>query len=344
MAVLLTTVHEAIAAAVEQTAPKPMGLLAFFAIQPALGTRYINLDKKFSRARAALFVNPTAVADGTEKLSFTREPFVLPTIQDLQSVTGVDLEQLGIGEWDNATERQRDRLDTHVMQMHSDQRNMVDVKNGISAIEVAFDGQLTVLGKGENRVLDFGRDATLATDVGSVDATQYWNDAASLKEDHLTDGLEIMGGFGMTGDTMIGRNATIKLFVKDDNIAKRLDNRRMELGGFVYESMLATQGMVYYGDLDGVKIFGFDGNYQDATGTMQKAVPEKKVVIIASNNNNILQPASTPVIGGGEITIDATEFMTIVADKDREVQVEALQTIAPLEVGIGSFYTMTVLA
>jgi len=348
MGTILATVHQGIAAAVEQTAPKPMGLVPFFALAPASGTRYINLDKRFSKARSAGFVNPTAVADGTEKLAFTREPFLLPTIQDLQSVTGVDLEQLGIGEWDNATERSLDRFDNYVFKMHSDQRNMVDVKVGISAIEVAFDGQLTVLGKGENRVLDFGRPADLTIDTGGTDVTQYWDDAAAERETHLTDALEIMGSYGMTGDVMIGRNSTIKLFVRDAKILERLDNRRTELGGFVFDSMLATQGMVYYGDFDGVKIFGFDGNYtytaEDGTLTNAKAVPANKVVIIASNNNNVLQPAVTPILTGGEVTIDGTEFMTVVTPNKRDVEVEAMQTIAPLEAGVGSFCTLQVLA
>ncbi len=345
MGTILATVHQGIAAAVSQTAPKPMGLVPFFAQAPASGTRYINLDKQFSRARAAGFVNPVAVADGTEKLSFTREPFLLPTIQDLQSITGVDLEQLGIGEWDNASERSLDRFDNHVFKVHSDQRNMVDVKVGISAIEVAFDGQLTVLGKGENRVLDFGRPADLIVDVG---AGEYWDDVASDPEKHLTDALQTMGEYGMTGDVMIGRNATMRLFTNHADILARLDNRRIEVGEQVFDSMLATQGMVYYGSFDGVRLFGFDGNYTytaaDGTLTNAKAVPDNKVVVIASNNNNILQPAVTPIITGGDVAIDGQEFVTVVTPNKRDVEIEAMQTIAPLEAGVGSFCTLQVLA
>jgi len=342
MATLLETVHEGIASAVEQTAPNPLGLTSFFARQPATGTRYINMDKGFSRARTASFVNPKAVADGTEKLSFSREPFMLPTIQDMQSINGEDLEAFGIGEWDNANERSLDRVDRRIAKIHEDQRRMVDAKVGLSAIEVAFEGKLTVVGKGENRVLDFGRDESLKIDVGAVDEAEYWTSPTSDKAKHIEDALETMGGFGMTGDVMVGRHATIRNFIRDENIMKTLDNRRIEKGNFIFDSMLATQGMVYHGEYIGVKIFSFDGSYQKQDGTQEKAVPSNKVVIIASNNNNIIQPAVTPILTKGNVAIDSEEFMTVVTQEKRNVDIEAMQTIAPLEAGVGSFCTLTV--
>ena len=346
MATLLETVTTAVVSVSEQFQPKPTYLSMFFTPMPAQGTRYIEMDKMYSKARVASFINPEAVADGTEKLSFERVPFKLPTIQDKQSINGVDLEKFQIGEIQEASVRSLDRLDGHIFKIKEDQNTMIDTKVGISAIEVVFDGQLTVTGKGENRVLDFARPADLTVDVGSVDATQYWDDTGADIEQQLTDTLAVMGGYGMTGDTLIGRHSVIKYLKKNTNIKSLLDNRRTELGNIVHESMLAEKGVVYHGHFLELAIFSFDGVYQDAAGASQKAVPVNKVAICASNNNNIIQPAATPIVtgNGSEVMIGSDELMTIVGGGDRDVTVETIQTIAPLEAGVGSFATLQVLA
>jgi len=349
MATIPEVAYKSLVAAVENTQPGLDGLVtALFPNVNVKNTQYIELDKRYNRARVATFVNPSAVADGTEKLGFERVPFKLPTIQDVQSITGEDLEMVSFGVEPYVTEQLSAIIGREVRRVVDDQRGLVRNKLGLMAIEEAFNGSITVIGKGENRVLDFGRPADLFVDVGASDPNQYWANSGAAVMSHVEDMLETMGQYGSTGNLLIGRPDVINDFLENLTVRERLDNRRTEIGGETFRNLFATRGMAYKGSIDGLEIWSYSGYYVKPDGTTDRAIPYDRVLIAATNNANVLQYGRAPIIPtligemGSLVTVDSTNYQSILVPGRRDLEIEAIQTAAPLQADIGAFGVLKV--
>lgn len=330
-------VTNALVAAVSKAQPKPRFLSRFFAGNIIKDTRYVELQGKLKKARVASFVNPTAVADGTEKLSFTREPFVLPTIQDLQSITGDDLENIVMGDTEYVPRTPEEKLGVCVAQTIQDQKDMVAVRQEVMAVEALFDGKITIVGKGENRVIDFGRPAELTVDVGAVDVNKYWGGTASDISGDFDTAIELLAEYGSGVTHVIGRSATIKKITSDATIKGELDNRRTELGSITYMADLLATGAIYHGHYKEVAIFSYACNYTDKDGNAQKAVPANKVVFVAENNENLTAYGDYPDIesllndaSSAKATKDNKNFTAKIKADGKAATIEAIQTTAPM--------------
>jgi len=333
---MAVNVSRALVAAVTNTQTVPNFAGTFFGNVNVRSTRYVDLQKQFSKARVAKFVNPSAVADGTEKLSFEQSLFTLPTLQDRQVITGDDLENISFGDNEYTPRTPGEKLTAKVAQVVVDQRRMVALAIEKMAIEALFDGKITVVGKGENRVLDFGRPAELTVDVGATDPAQYW-DQGGNPDNSFDSAIELLGSFGATATDVIGRPEVVRYIVNSSDIKDNLDNRRMEFGGLDFMSRLAEQGVIYYGTYKEVNIWGYSGNYQDADGVAQKAVPEKQVVFVARNNQNVTVYGDYPDIesliseaAAARTVKDARNFTAKVKATTAGAEQEAIQTVAPM--------------
>jgi hypothetical protein len=67
---LFTDISRTLQGSLAKAAPRPTMFMAFFGNKERQDNEIVELDKKFSGIRVAQFVNPDAVADGSEKLSF----------------------------------------------------------------------------------------------------------------------------------------------------------------------------------------------------------------------------------------------------------------------------------
>lgn len=340
----VSDVKNALVAVVTNTAPRPQFMLSFFGAQVLQDTKYVELQGMFSKARVAQFVNPDAVADGTESLSFSRTPFVLPTIQDIQTITAKDLETIRLGENEYTPSTTTEKFWYAVSQKVQDQRNMISHRNEKSAIEAMFDGQITVLGKGENRVIDFGRPAELTVDIGASDAQVYFDGTSADVDKVIDDAIELLGSYGKVSDTIIGRPDVIRYIVRDERVKANLDNRRAELGGEAYVNMLTSNGVIYHGTYKNQAIFSYTG--------VDSAVPANKIVFVASNNGNVTvngySPDMTSELGDMGIAAtsvkDARNFISNLIPGRKSAEVEAIQTVAPMLADVYSAASFQVLA
>ena len=342
-------VTRALVAAVSKSQAVPNFMLGFFGTVVLKNTRFVDIQTFLRKARVATFTNPIAVADGTEKLSFNQDPFVLPTIQDVQTITGEDLENIVLGDNEYTPKTPEEKLGYCIAKTVEDQRGMVSLKNEVSAIEAAFDGKITVLGKGENRVIDFGRPAALTVDIGSADATLYWSGANADPDKDIDDTLQLMADYGSVATDIIGRPATVRTLLKVTEIKANLDNRRVEIGNETFHSMLKERGVIYYGTYKELNLWGYNGRYVDAAGVTQNAVPDKKVVFAAGNNGNVTVNGYAPDVGtllndgASTSTRDARNYVSSVIPGRKALEIEAVQTTAPMLADVGSMACVTVL-
>jgi len=328
--------------------PKPKMFMQFFKNKDRFDTEIIELDKKFKGAKVAEFVNPDAVADGREKLSFDNYVFKLPTMQDSVDLTAKELKKRLMGQSVYTQTTSAAKAAVLVKEIQTEQMEYVETKMEVMATEAMFDGTITVLGKGENRVIDFDRKAANTIDLG---AGNYWDQAAGAPEDDIETFIDVIAQDGSTATHMIGRTSTMRVFVKDEAIAADLDNRRKELGGITFESMLAISGAIYYGTYKEIELWGFDGNYIDKDGTAQKAVPEKKVVMLSAVNSNTDTCGYAPdmdidfssIKGNSKASKDSRNFISKITKGKKTIDVEAIQTRAPMLIDANSTIVATVL-
>lgn len=340
----MDNVTKALVAVVSNSAPTTSFLSGFFGRTVVQDTQYVEMQDMFAKARVASFVNPDAVADGSESLDFGRSEFKLPTIQDVQKITSKDLEQVVLGDTEFVPKTPKEKLWYAIDAKIQDQRNMISNRNELSAIEAVFDGKITVTGKGENRVIDFGRPAELTVDIGAVDAQKYFGGTAEDIDALFDDMIALMAEGGKVCDTLVGTPALIRTILKDTVIKGNLDNRRTELGNETYRAMLTSKGVVYHGHYKEVAIFSYKG--------LNGAVSTKKLAWIASNNDNVTVNGYAPDITSelGELSVasvtarDGRNFISSLIPARKSAEVEAIQTCSPMLADVYSIATSQVLA
>lgn len=329
--------------------PKPKMFMQFFANKERQDTEIVELDKKFNGAKVAEFVNPDAVADGREKLSFDNYVFKLPTMQDSVDLTSKELKKRLFGQNVYSQTTMAAKAAVIIAEIQTEQKEFVETKMEVMATEAMFDAQITVIGKGENRVVAFDRNGANTVDLGTGN---YWDESGGLPEDDVENFIDLIAADGSTATHMVGRLTTMRVLVKNETIAAELDNRRKTVGGITFESMLAVSGAIYYGTYKEIELWGFDGNYLDKDNAAQKAVPAKKVVVLSAVNANVdvagyagdMDVDYPSIKGNVKATKDSRNFISKISKGKKVIDVEAIQTRAPMLVDANSTLVATVLA
>ena len=304
----------------EVAVSQPRFLLAFFGGFPnamkSVETEYIESDLFKTKVRVAKFVNPDAVAKGTEKLTFVEQQIKLPTIKDKRSLTSKEMRSKGFGEtiYDSSSNQTRvaAAMDTELVDMDSTIMNRLE----LMAIESIFDGRMTIVGEGENRIIDYSRKIGLSIDLG---AGNYYGSNGGTPNEDFDDFIALLGENGYTATHVVGRLATMKVLANHTAIKSEIDNRRIENGNLRFQSMMKEKGAIYYGMYKNCELWGYDGNYVDNAGVSQKAVPAKKIAFIAAETDNTIIPGYA-----GDMHIDSgalsTESMQVSITADKKVQ------------------------
>lgn len=340
----MDNVTKALVAVVKNTAPTTGFLTGFFGREVRQDTQYVEMQDMFSKARVASFVNPDAVANGTESLDFGRGQFKLPTIQDVQKITAKDLEQIELGDTEFVPRTVKEKLWAAIYRKFLDQKNMVSNRHELSAIEATFGGNITVVGQGENRVIDFGRPSELTVDIGAADATKYFGGANEDIDALFEDMIQLMSEYGKVCDTLVGTPARIRTILRDTVVNGNLDNRRTEVGDKTYHAMLKTLGVVYQGHYKEVAIYSYKG--------LNGSVPTDKLAWIASENGNVRVNGYAPDITSelGDLGISAAStkdkrnIITNLIPGRKSAEAETIHTGAPMLADVYSMATSKVIA
>lgn len=348
--ILYTDISRTMAGSLAKAAPRPQLFLQFFGNKERQDTEIVELDKKFKGVRVAQFVNPDAVADGSEKLAFDNYTFKLPTVQDSVPVTAKELQRRLFSESVYAQKTPAAKAAVLIADIQSDQMDKVENAMELMAIDSCFNGQITVVGKGENRVIDFNRNAANTIDIGTGN---YWDEAGGLPSTDTDSFIELIGADGSSATHIIGRVATMGVYVsKLKSTTNDFDARRIDNGDLIFQSFADINGAIFYGRYKGLEIWGFDGNYEDSDGAAQKAVPAKKVVVLSARNGNVDMAGyapdldiDTPELGGNTKAVkDNRNFISKVTKEKKTLDMEAIQTRAPMLIDANSTLVALVLA
>lgn len=346
---LFTDLSRTMSGSLMKAAPRPTMFMQFFQNVETQDNEIVELDKKFSGVRVAQFVNPDAVADGSEKLSFDNYTFKLPTLQDSVPLTAKELKKRLFGQNVYAQTTPAAKAAILVTEVQSEQMDKVENAMELMAIDACFNGQISVVGKGENRVIDFNRNTANTIDLG---AGNYWDEANGKPEDDIEDFIDLIGQDGSNATHIIGRLATIRVMVKKLETNDDFDSRRIDRGDLVFESFADINGAIFYGTYKGLEIWGYDGNYKDSDDAAQKAVPDKKIVVLSAMNSNVDIAGYAPdldidypqIEGNTRAVKDSRNFISKVSKEKKTLDMEAIQTRAPMLIDANSTIVATVIS
>lgn len=338
---------------VVESQPKPKFFLEFFGGTIIEDVELIEVDKIFKKAKVASFVNPEAVSKGREKLSFDNYLFKLPTVKDSMNLTAKDLKQRSMGKSVYEVESKALKAAMILDGINDELRDYVANRWELMAIDGILNGTLTILGKGENRLIDFERNTANTIDLG---AGSYWNEGTSTPDTDIEYFMEVLAASSKKLTHMIGHPSAMRPFLQNDTIKAELDNRRIENGMLRFDSMQHINGATYYGTYKDVELWSYYGNYVDENGTAQTAMPTNKVVCLAAENENkmiygyagnIAQDMGL-MTNGTTISKDAQNYlgaMQLSGDISApSLNVHAIQTGAPMLTDPNSTMTVQVLA
>ncbi len=152
------------------------------------------------------------------------------------------------------------------------------------AVQAIVTGQIPIVGKGVNEIIDFG-----FTNTETLTGTAQWGKSAAKISDNLEDWADkvLTNGFANVDMAIMGKTA-LRNFLADEKISKMSDNRRVEMGLSTRADL--PNGVKYVGHLNSpdIDIYSYSEVYLDdwtnpeAPATLP-LMPENKVVLIASH-------------------------------------------------------------
>lgn len=348
MGILLEDLSRNMSKSLLQTAPKPRMFLQFFRNKKRQDTNIVVLDKKLNGLSVAGIVNPNLFAQGREKLNFNTHTFLLPTLKEAMNLNASDLKNRMFGETVFSLQTNAQKAAVLMAEIQQEQRDLIENRLEIMAIEACFTGQIHVKGKGEDRLIDFNRDPdnTYISSSGLA-----WNEAGANPSKDIEDFItQIAAKSSANATHLIGRPATMSFLINNTDIKDELNNRRIENGSMAFKSFVATGGATYYGTYKNLELWGYNGNYTDENNVAQKAVPEKQICVLSLDNSNVNMCGYVPDLDVDiqnpvyKATKDARNFVSVFSRNRNSVTVEAIYTGAPMLIDANSTLVATVLS
>ena len=163
------------------------------------------------------------------------------------------------------------------------EKAVIEIQDGINnikrrvelmATESITTGKVTIKGDGIDEVIDFGMKAT---HLKTLTGTDLWTDADSDPLKNLRAWKrEVAKDSGYTPTVVIMGSSAVDAFLSNASVQSYLDKRRINLGSIVSEDL--GEGVTYYGEVEGLKIYSYDG-YYEVNDVVYDMFPADKVLL-----------------------------------------------------------------
>ena len=261
----------------------------FFKNVKTFATERVDIDIVKGDRRMAAFVHPRAGGQVLEDKGFKTESYKPPLINPYDTTTADQLMDRLPGEdiYSGMTPAQR------AAQKLTDEYNRLNDattrREEWMAVQAIVTGQIPVVGKGVNEVIDFG-----FTNTKTLTGNNRWGQSSAKVLDNLDDWVEetLTNGFVNVDMAIMGK-AALRAFLSDADVQKQLDNRRIEMG--IIQPRDLPNGVRYIGHLNkpSLDIYEYGEVYYDdwtdpSNPETKPLIPTNKVVLISSNPNYML--------------------------------------------------------
>lgn len=247
-------------------------------------TESVDIDIVKGNRRMAAFVHPRIGGEVLKSDGYKTESYKPPLVNPYDETTADRYMTRMPGEdlYSGMTPAQR--AAKKLMGEYASLNDATTRREEWMAVQAIVTGQIPIVGKGVNEIIDFG-----FTNTETLTGTAQWGKSAAKISDNLEDWADkvLTNGFANVDMAIMGKTA-LRNFLADEKISKMLDNRRVEMG-LIHPRDLPN-GVKYVGHLNSpdIDIYSYSEVYLDdwtnpeAPATLP-LMPENKVVLIASH-------------------------------------------------------------
>lgn len=258
----------------------------FFTNRKVFPTEKVDIDIKKGDRRMAAFVHPLVGGKVIRDEGYRTETYTPPLINPCTITTADQLLKRLPGEDIYSGRTPAQRAAEKLVEEYDKLNEAATRREEWMAVQAIVNGEIKVVGEGVNEVINFGLNNKK---VLSGDA--QWGKAKAKILDNLDEWESEVLTNGFTNvDMVIMGSSALKAFLADANVAKNLDNRRVEMGIILPKDL--PNGVRYIGHLNkpNVDIYEYREVYLDDWTDPSKSetkplIPHNKIIMISSQSN-----------------------------------------------------------
>lgn len=261
----------------------------FFTNIKTFPTERVDIDLVKGDRRMAAFVHPRVGGKVLTANGYSTESYKPPLINPYDITTADQLMTRLPGEdlYSGMTPAQR--AAQKLVEEYNRLNDATTRREEWMAVQAIINGQIPIVGEGVNEVIDFG-----FTNKVTLTGTARWGQSAAKVLDNLGDWTDtvLTGGFANVDWAIMGKTAR-RLFLDDEDVQKKMDNRRYNIGEIAPRDL--PNGVKYYGHLTdpNLDIYGYGEVYLDdwtdpENPETKPLVPDNAVVLISSAPNYMM--------------------------------------------------------
>lgn len=261
----------------------------FFTNRKNFVTERVDIDIKKGGRRMAAFVHPRVGGKALKSSGYQTESYKPPLINPYNVTTADQLMTRLPGEDIYSGMTPAQRAAQKLMDEYADLNDATTRREEWMAVQAITTGQIPIVGDGVDEVIDFG-----FTNKVTLSGTARWGQSAAKILDNLNEweSQVLVNGFTNVDMVIMGKEA-LKLFLADEDVQKKLDNRRVEMG--IIHPKDLPNGVRYIAHLNkpNVDIYEYREVYLDdwtdpENEETKPLIPDKMVIMISSAANFML--------------------------------------------------------
>jgi len=271
---------------VDRLIPVPSPFLdLFFGSVINHDTEEVYFDVATDKPRITPFVHPLSEAGVVDSAGYSTKSVKPAYLKDLRVHNPLKALKRRAGEAMLGSMTPMQRQMANIADDIADQNRMAARRMEVMAIEAIRDGRATIIGKGFNAVVDFGRHADLTETLSSNDRWSVVDASAPDIPAQLEEWSQEIANFGGNVEIVIMDVKAWNLLRKAPSIVNGekglLDIRRGDDSSLIISPKIAIEaGLQYKGMIGNFPIYVYTGEYIDpADGQTKKYMPDNTVLM-----------------------------------------------------------------
>lgn len=264
---------------IEET-PRPKNFLldTFFPRIVKHQTEEVYFERALSAPRMVSYIHPKHRANLTENYGYSANIVKPAYIKDKRVFDPENAVKKMVGEKLGGAKTVKDRMLAQIARIEADQVRMLETRQEYMAAEALVDGRSRIEGPGYPgpMVVNYKRDP-------KMEVTADWRDPNwdILKELNKWLGLMRNVGKGRETHTIVSEDVAT-IMMANQHVKKHLDQRRGVDSTFGTSPLSGLpEDVEYLGNIGGVHVYTYFGEYQAADGTMKNFIPPGTLVMVS---------------------------------------------------------------
>ena len=255
----------------------------FFTNIKTFATERVDIDLVKGDRRMAAFVHPRVGGEVLKSQGYQTESYKPPLINPYDVTTADQLMQRLPGEDMYNGMTPAERAAKKLLDEYKKLNDATTRREEWMAVQAIVTGTIPIVGKGVNETINFGLNNKV-----SLTGNNKWGGSSATILKNLEDWVDQVqaSGFANVDMVIMGKKAK-ELFFADEDVQKKLDNRRIEIGRLEPKNL--PNGVRYLGHLNdpSLDLYTYGEKYYDdwtdpTKPAVKPLIPENAVVLISS--------------------------------------------------------------